>query len=315
MGKGNYFDIDAMTYAEWEVDSLKVDGCYIDPRIMGPKYEQFGDALNKTGRPMVYYCSMPFFQATSEPFYKPEQIDFALMKSKCNGWRIYKDIYNKWESVRKIMTFVEQGVDTYRRYSGPGSWADPDMVIVGLEGPDALTFEQARSQFAFWSIMSAPLLLSNDLRHIKPEFKAIMLNKGMIAIDQDERGEMPVQVLDGDTGIWLKPLATPNEFAALWYNWDNGNHWVLNLACPIENLVPGIEGANVYDVINDGKLVGDIKRGNFIGFDMEPDGVQMAKLVIYTKDNSVSEVWRTGNLTKISRSGNEPFPCFLTRPR
>ena len=41
---------------------------------------------------------------------------------------------------------------------------------------------------ALWSIMAAPLIMSNDLRTIKEEFKNILLNQGAIKINQDPLG-------------------------------------------------------------------------------------------------------------------------------
>ncbi len=41
---------------------------------------------------------------------------------------------------------------------------------------------------AIWAIMSAPLLMSNDLRQIGSEYKEILLNKHIIDVDQDELG-------------------------------------------------------------------------------------------------------------------------------
>jgi len=43
-------DIDAQTYADWEVDYLKYDNCAntgTDPKV---RYPPMRDALNKTGR-------------------------------------------------------------------------------------------------------------------------------------------------------------------------------------------------------------------------------------------------------------------------
>lgn len=39
---------------------------------------------------------------------------------------------------------------------------------------------------AIWAILAAPLLMSTDLKRIRPEFKAILLNEGIIAVNQDE---------------------------------------------------------------------------------------------------------------------------------
>lgn len=39
-----------------------------------------------------------------------------------------------------------------------------------------------------WAILASPLIMSNDLRNIKKEFKDILLNKDAIAINQDAMG-------------------------------------------------------------------------------------------------------------------------------
>ncbi len=41
---------------------------------------------------------------------------------------------------------------------------------------------------AMWAIMSSPLLMSVDLRTIRPEFKEILQNSELIAVNQDPMG-------------------------------------------------------------------------------------------------------------------------------
>lgn len=41
---------------------------------------------------------------------------------------------------------------------------------------------------AIWAILAAPLLMSVDLRTIRPEYKAILQNKKIISVDQDPLG-------------------------------------------------------------------------------------------------------------------------------
>jgi alpha-N-acetylgalactosaminidase len=41
---------------------------------------------------------------------------------------------------------------------------------------------------AVWAILAAPLLMSTELRDVKPEFKAILQNKAILAVNQDELG-------------------------------------------------------------------------------------------------------------------------------
>lgn len=38
LGMEGYFELDAKTFASWEIDFLKVDGCYADPNKMNQTY-------------------------------------------------------------------------------------------------------------------------------------------------------------------------------------------------------------------------------------------------------------------------------------
>ena len=55
-------------------------------------------------------------------------------------------------------------------------------------GDFGLSYDQQRVQMAIWSMMAAPLYMSNDLRNIKPESRDLLLNKRVIAINQDKLG-------------------------------------------------------------------------------------------------------------------------------
>lgn len=55
-------ELDANTFAKWDVDYVKLDGCYADIDDMDKGYPEFGRLLNATGRPMVYSCSWPVYQ-------------------------------------------------------------------------------------------------------------------------------------------------------------------------------------------------------------------------------------------------------------
>lgn len=53
---------DAAQFASWNVDYVKLDGCYSLPTDMDIGYPEFGRHLNDTGRPMIYSCSWPVYQ-------------------------------------------------------------------------------------------------------------------------------------------------------------------------------------------------------------------------------------------------------------
>ena len=44
-----FYELDAMTFSSWRIDSLKVDGCAADPNIMNLTYPYFSQVLNATG--------------------------------------------------------------------------------------------------------------------------------------------------------------------------------------------------------------------------------------------------------------------------
>jgi alpha-galactosidase len=61
-GSYGHLETDAKTFAEWEVDYLKLDGCYADVDNLEQGYIEMGRYLNQTGRPIVYSCSWPAYQ-------------------------------------------------------------------------------------------------------------------------------------------------------------------------------------------------------------------------------------------------------------
>ena len=90
-------------------------------------------------------------------------------------------------------------------YAGPGHWNDPDMLEVGNPG---LTEVQSRSHFSLWAMMAAPLIAGNDLVNMAPEIRNILLNKEVIAVNQDRLGAQGRRVWrDGEREIWVKALS------------------------------------------------------------------------------------------------------------
>lgn len=77
---------------------------------------------------------------------------------------------------------------------------------------------------ALWSLWSAPLLMSNDLRTIGADFKAVLQNQHIIAVDQDELGVMGRRVFNASgIEIWSKPMTpvangTVHSFAIVYFN-------------------------------------------------------------------------------------------------
>ena len=54
----DYFLLDAFTFANWTIDSIKVDGCYASVDEFPALYPRFGEALNMTGKPTILSFSL-----------------------------------------------------------------------------------------------------------------------------------------------------------------------------------------------------------------------------------------------------------------
>ncbi|XP_003775073.1 alpha-galactosidase A [Sarcophilus harrisii] len=199
-GSFGYYDIDAETFADWGVDLLKFDGCYAkDVKSLVEGYKYMSYALNKTGRSILYSCEWPLYM---RPHQQP---NYTEIRQYCNHWRNYGDIFDSWSSVKNILAWTASHQKSLVPAAGPGGWNDPDMLVIGNFG---LSWDQQITQMALWAIMAAPLFMSNDLRNISPQSKALLQNKDVIAINQDPLGKQGYQLRkDEDFEVWQRPLS------------------------------------------------------------------------------------------------------------
>lgn len=193
-------ELDAQTFASWGVDYLKFDGCYSNALEQMLGYPLMSKALNATGRPMVYSCSWPVYIGSLPP-----EVNYTLLGEICHLWRNYYDIQDSWDSVKYITDWFFNNQDYIQPAAGPGRWNDPDMLIIGNFG---LSLEQSRTQMALWSIMAAPLIMSNDLRSLDNAARAILQNKAVISINQDPLGIQGRRILKekSDIEVFWRPL-------------------------------------------------------------------------------------------------------------
>eukprot|EP00069_Balaena_mysticetus_P016759 bmy_10085T0 len=168
-GSFGYYDIDAETFADWGVDLLKFDGCYCDSiKHLANGYKHMSLALNRTGRSIVYSCEWPLYMW---PIFKP---NYTEIREYCNHWRNFADVYDSWQSIRSILDWTTSNQERIVPVAGPG----------------------------------APLLMSNDLRHISLEAKALLQDKDVIAINQDPLGKQGYRLRKEDNfEVWERPLS------------------------------------------------------------------------------------------------------------
>ncbi|MFF7366471.1 NPCBM/NEW2 domain-containing protein [Streptomyces tricolor] len=175
---------DARQFAEWGVDYLKYDNCNNQGVDAKERYRTMRDALEATGRPIVYsICEW----GENRPWEWAADVGHL--------WRTTGDISDSWSS---MLSILKQNLPL-APYAGPGRWNDPDMLEVGNGG---MTDTEYRSHFSLWSVMAAPLLIGTDLRKASRETYDILGNKEVIAVDQDPLGKQGVVVSSGG-GRWV----------------------------------------------------------------------------------------------------------------
>ncbi|MFJ5779799.1 NPCBM/NEW2 domain-containing protein [Streptomyces sp. NPDC093094] len=194
---------DARQFADWGVDYLKYDNCSNQGVDARKRYTTMRDALEATGRPIVFsICEW----GESKPWEWASDVGHL--------WRTTGDINDSWGSTLSIL---KKNLPLHA-YAGPGNWNDPDMLEVGNGG---MTDTEYRTQFSMWSVMAAPLLIGSDLRRADAKTFEILGNREVIAVDQDPLGRQG-KVVGSDGGRWVvaKEMADGSRAVALFNESD-----------------------------------------------------------------------------------------------
>jgi alpha-galactosidase len=197
-GKYSFVKNDVAQWTEWGVDYLKYDW---NPNDYYHTKEMH-DALRATNRDIIYSLSVAVPWA-----------DAPRWAELCNLYRTTGDIRDTWKKVCDLGFSQTK----WAAFSGPGHWADPDMLVVGRTGGWAggasslhytrLTADEQYTHISLWALLSAPLLIGCDLTVIDDFTLSLLTNDEVLDIDQDPLGlpAMPV-VEKGDTVVYAKHL-------------------------------------------------------------------------------------------------------------
>ena len=222
---------DAATYAAWGVDYLKYDLCSYE-EMMSPEktleehqqpYRLMGTALRAQPRDIVYSLCQ----------YGARESWLWGRTVNGNSWRTTGDIEDTWASV--LATGFKANEAT--KATGPGGWADPDMLVVGRVGwggalhPSRLTPDEQYSHISLWSLLAAPLLLGNDLTALDEFTRNLLTNDEVLAVNQDPLGKGAVRTYDRDGWqVWVKPLADGSQAVGIFNLGDGWRSWQLDPA-------------------------------------------------------------------------------------
>jgi len=201
---------DAQTFADWGIQYVKQDYCYMDENACGTTgekcYGEMSECLNKTGKPIIYgLCSW----GSDSPWTYGPKI--------ANLWRTSADQQDNWESIMRT-------IDNQRPAIGavaPGGWSDLDELF--LAGP--LPLHEKITTLNFWAMFAAPFQIGDPMKALKasPDGIRLYTNREVIAIDQDVKGIPAKKFSDSNPGGlfwtegWARPLAN-GDYAVMLFN-------------------------------------------------------------------------------------------------
>ena len=236
IGSEGHEEQDMQLFADWGAEYIKVDSCARNctkaagvPNASMPAcgktlWSRYTEAINKTGKPMVYSLIGNLDPARGEQPWK-------YAGNVSNSWRTNIDIQVGFQAIPYI-------VDCQRRMSGNGSWCplntsdptgpghpckldgsgpcdtcpgpdyysragqwnDMDMLAIGtnswlFELP--LSLPQSRAQMSLWSLLKSPLLASADFTNISTPLLNVMKNEEILAISDDPLGKEALRLQGG----------------------------------------------------------------------------------------------------------------------
>lgn len=158
-------------------------------------------ALQQVGIPGILVCQwgVPYQNPTDGSLQGPA----TWTPPMANSFRVSDDIAPGWANVLRIMN---QNIHViWNDASGPGHWADMDLLEVGNSG---MTIVEQASHFAIWAMFKSSLMISTNVPSMSEAVREILLNRDLIAINQDAAGK-PVKLIQRfshDKDVFAGPL-------------------------------------------------------------------------------------------------------------
>lgn len=181
-GAQEYYDSIFELYEEWGIDYVKADDL-LSPVYSREEINAISSACRKISRPIVLSLSpgpAPVAEAGN-------------LQEVCNLWRISEDFWDDWDSLKKQFGFCRQ----WQQHTGPGHWADADMLPVGpmaqraMRGnprPTGFTEDEQYTMMTLWAMFRSPLMLGCNLPEMDDFTLALVTNDNVIRVNRQSAG-------------------------------------------------------------------------------------------------------------------------------
>lgn len=231
-GSYGHYEIDANTFAKWDIDMVKADNCH-HPNTNETQQELFTQlsvALNATGHPMLFaLCNwgeenvMEWGPEISQMYrIQMDHIPFWSFPPQAAG-----EGYG--QGTKEIIDYM---ADLHPNgHNKPHAWMDPDFLETlffdeTVDNYFPMNYTNSRTEMAFWVLWSSPLLVATDPADLSDEKKAILMNEEVLAIQRDPIYTAGERLYNHTNGaqLWSRTLAN-GDLAVIAYNSDNFNEF------------------------------------------------------------------------------------------
>ncbi len=229
VGGFGHEEVQIKQFADWGLDFIKLDKCKFadgwNEEVLKQTYTKWRNLLDNCGRDIILSISAYEYRS-----WYPEVGQMARttgdITAKCNTpqgalFNPPADLKKTFYSVMEIAEINNKSAE----FAGNGYWNDPDMLVTGKQGMSELEQE---SHFGLWCIMSSPLILGNDPRSMSPFEKKLILNREMIAVNQDPTEQGRLIKNEENAQIWAKNLKD-GKVAVMFLNLDKSTKKKISL--------------------------------------------------------------------------------------
>lgn len=199
-GTQAYYDSFIAQLADWGVDFIKADDMLWPYRA--PDIEALALAIRRSGRDIELSLS---------PGRDLSLVHGVHLRQNATMWRVSDDLWDRWEDVLDQFGRLAR----WAPHSGPGGWADADMIPLGRIGIRAergedrhsrLTPAEQQTLMSLWVIARSPLMVGADLPTSPPETIELLTNDRVLEVLR--QGRSPREILrERDLVIWRSESA------------------------------------------------------------------------------------------------------------
>ncbi len=209
-GAQEYYNSLFELYASWDVDYVKIDN--LSRPYHKAEIELIRNAIDNCGRPMVLSTS-----PGATPLEEAEHV-----KTHANLWRICDDFWDEWRYMAPMFELTKN----WTPYSGPGHWADADMLplgrisIRGERGPDRMCRFSKDEQYTLmnlWAIFRSPLMFGGDLPSNDNFTLSLITNKDLLAVNQNSTNNRELKNENGLV-VWTADIPDSSDKYIAFFN-------------------------------------------------------------------------------------------------